>query len=236
MNNYCVYCHTTPSGRKYVGISCDPLKRWNSGKGYSLNYIFYRAIKKYGWNNIKHEILFENLSEEEAKRKEIELINEWHLIDRKYGYNLQTGGGGPFSESTKARMSLARIGNLNCRGRKLSDSTKTKISNSLKDYYSTHTPTFLGKKHKSSTIQMLKQRTFSEETRLKMRKSHHDVSGANNPSAKSVRKIALDGTCLQEYAYAKLAAIENGLDLSAIIKCCRGKVKSCGGFRWEYIK
>ena len=66
MKNYCVYCHTTPSNRKYVGISCDPRKRWNDGKGYSKNYVFYRAIRKYGWENIKHEILFDGLSREDA--------------------------------------------------------------------------------------------------------------------------------------------------------------------------
>ena len=35
MNNYCVYKHTSPSGKVYVGITkLKPKYRWNNGKGY----------------------------------------------------------------------------------------------------------------------------------------------------------------------------------------------------------
>lgn len=66
MNDYSVYCHTSPSGKKYVGISKNPVKRWNSGRGYSKNYRFARAINKYGWDSFRHEILADGLSAEEA--------------------------------------------------------------------------------------------------------------------------------------------------------------------------
>ena len=95
---YSVYCHTTPSNKKYVGISCNPEKRWNNGKGYIKNYLFYRAIKKYGWDNIKHEILFTNLTLEEAGQIEKNLIQEWDLLNPQKGYNLREGGNGKFSE------------------------------------------------------------------------------------------------------------------------------------------
>ena len=72
---YFVYCHTSPSGKKYIGITCQrPTKRWNNGRGYIENRYFYRAILKYGWENIDHKILYENLSQNEAFEKEIELI------------------------------------------------------------------------------------------------------------------------------------------------------------------
>lgn len=36
MNNYCVYKHTSPSGKVYVGITkLKPKYRWNNGKGYT---------------------------------------------------------------------------------------------------------------------------------------------------------------------------------------------------------
>ena len=90
---YCVYMHTCPKGRVYIGITRNnPLKRWQNGTGYRTNEYFTRAIKKYGWENFKHEILFTGLSEKEAKEKEIYLIAKYKSNQRKYGYNISSGG------------------------------------------------------------------------------------------------------------------------------------------------
>lgn len=96
---YKVYMHTTPSGKKYIGITCQiPEKRWGkngikymkNSKG-ALSY-FGKAILKYGWDNITHEILSENLSKDEANKMERELIKEYKTTNRKYGYNISIGG------------------------------------------------------------------------------------------------------------------------------------------------
>ena len=90
---YCVYKHTCPNGKVYIGITCRNVKyRWNNGKGYSSNKHFYNAIIKYGWENIEHEILYENLNEKEAYIKEIELIEYYKSNNRNYGYNNSIGG------------------------------------------------------------------------------------------------------------------------------------------------
>ena len=91
IKNYVVYCHTSPSNKKYVGISCNPIKRWNNGKGYIKNYLFYRAIEKYGWENFKHEILYENLTIEEAGEIEKTLINKYAtLAAKKFNLDLSS--------------------------------------------------------------------------------------------------------------------------------------------------
>ena len=65
---YTLYRHVAPNGKMYVGItSKKPEYRWENGNGYEANQHFTRAIKKYGWDNFKHEILLTNLSEEDAK-------------------------------------------------------------------------------------------------------------------------------------------------------------------------
>lgn len=236
MNDYCVYVHTTPSNRRYVGISCDPVKRWRNGKGYEYNYLFYRAIKKYGWDNIKHEILFENLTLEEAKAIEKKLIVEWNLTDHRYGLNLTAGGDGILSDSSRELMSKGSKGNKRCVGRVLSENTKAKIAESLREYYSTHEATFKGRHHSEETKQKLREMIVSEETKSKMRKKHCNVSGAKNHSARAVEQYTMDGTFVKRYPYAKLAAQENKADLSSLIKVCRGKAKSCGGFVWKYAE
>ena len=92
MKSYIVYMHTTPSGKRYIGITSKlPCQRWSRGNHYKTQ-MFGRAVEKYGWDNIKHEILYTGLTEEEAKAKEIELIAEYRTTEYEYGYNLTQGG------------------------------------------------------------------------------------------------------------------------------------------------
>lgn len=92
MNSYTVYMHTFPNGKKYIGITClDVQKRWKDGNGYKKQFV-YNAIKKYGWNNIIHEILYVNFSQTEAETMEKYLISVLKTNMREYGYNIEAGG------------------------------------------------------------------------------------------------------------------------------------------------
>lgn len=106
---YCVYKHTSPSGKVYIGITCQkPEKRWNNGNGYKHNEYFWRAIQKYGWDNFEHEILFSDLSKEEAQVKEKNLINKYKSNIPEFGYNISSGGeartGVKLSEDAKKKL------------------------------------------------------------------------------------------------------------------------------------
>ena len=107
--SFIVYMHTTPNKKRYIGITQQEAEvRWKKGKGYDTQY-FSKAIKKYGWDNIKHEILFENLTKEEAEKKEVELIDFYNSNDKRYGYNIENGGShNVCSEETKRKMSEAQ--------------------------------------------------------------------------------------------------------------------------------
>ena len=90
-----VYIHISPSNKYYVGITSQkPKYRWNNGEGYKYNVYFYRAVQKYGWNNIQHEIIAEHLTHDEACDMEKTLIKKLQANDRMYGYNLTDGGQG----------------------------------------------------------------------------------------------------------------------------------------------
>lgn len=44
---YCVYKHTTPNGKVYIGItSKNPLKRWNNGIGYSKGGYHWEYVER----------------------------------------------------------------------------------------------------------------------------------------------------------------------------------------------
>ena len=109
---YIVYKHTTPSGKVYIGITSKaPENRWASGFGYEHQLYFFRAIVKYGWINIKHEILLEGLTKEEAESKEIELISQYKSADLNYGYNIDLGGDlHKLSVETRQKISAIKRG------------------------------------------------------------------------------------------------------------------------------
>ena len=73
-----MYKHTCPNGFVYVGItSRPPVQRWKNGFGYESNRDFFRTIVKYGWDNIKHEVLYTSLTEKEARKIEKRLIEKY---------------------------------------------------------------------------------------------------------------------------------------------------------------
>lgn len=113
---YIVYKHIFPNNKVYIGITSQkPERRWNNGNGYRKSTRIYNAIKKYGWKNIEHIILYENLSKEEAEIKEKELIKKYKSYDFKYGYNLELGGNinKEISEETKKKISKKVSGKNN---------------------------------------------------------------------------------------------------------------------------
>lgn len=129
-NNYCVYKHTVPNGKVYIGITgMKPERRWENGEGYRTQ-IFYRAIQKYGFDNICHEILFDGLTKVEAEQKEIELIAYYNSNHKDYGYNVDNGGSsiGSHSEATRKKLSENMIGDTRNRGRIHTEESKKHMS------------------------------------------------------------------------------------------------------------
>jgi len=87
---YSVYKHTDPEGKIYIGMSCNPKGRWSNGSGYR-NQFFYEAVKKYGWNNITHEILYSDLTKEKAEKIEESLTLKYKSYEQDKGYNIRIG-------------------------------------------------------------------------------------------------------------------------------------------------
>ena len=113
-NRYVVYRHIFPNGKSYIGITgVKPYtRRWNGGRGYAKQPKMRFAIEKYGWENVKHEVLFSNLSLYEAYSIEQEMIAKYDSIEN--GYNITQGGAGVItaerSEEWKRNISLGHMG------------------------------------------------------------------------------------------------------------------------------
>lgn len=139
--NYKVYMHTAPNNKKYIGITKTSVKRrWRNGKGYKTQRYFYFAIQKYGWDNFKHEILFCNLTKEQAELLEIAIIKHYKSNNAKCGYNIANGGHSQESvaDSTRLKMRMAAVGRPSPRKGMFGifphkDETKIQISKTMKE-------------------------------------------------------------------------------------------------------
>ena len=92
---YKVYKYTNLlNGKIYIGQTCSSLEKRAGHNGYKYKkcIYFYNAIKKYGWNNFRGEILLDNLTREEANLMEIKLISFYNSNNKSIGYNISDGG------------------------------------------------------------------------------------------------------------------------------------------------
>lgn len=97
-----IYCASAPNNKKYLGRTIQSLSKRRYYHHYNArtgsNLYFHRAIKKYGEENIKWDILEE--IEDIDKKTLIDKLNEREIyliknLDTLYplGYNLSKGGG-----------------------------------------------------------------------------------------------------------------------------------------------
>lgn len=126
---FVIYCYTSPSGASYIGQTCDMKRRAKYHQLTNGCAAFSAAIAKYGFESFEHKILEENLTIEEANKKEIFWIQELNTLSPN-GYNLVTGGGGRGipTEETRQKMSAASKGHKRNVGVKLSELAKLNMS------------------------------------------------------------------------------------------------------------
>jgi group I intron endonuclease len=123
------------NGKQYVGISSNLAHRFICHKSGNGSQLVYQAIKKYGLENLRFDVLCEGC-EEDIKQLEVTLIAERKTM-APGGYNLTEGGEGSrgwkHSAETRKDMSEFRTGERNgMYGRKHSKETKEKIAEKAK--------------------------------------------------------------------------------------------------------
>lgn len=104
-----VYCHTNKvNGKKYIGITSERFlrHRFHRGEGYRSCKVFYRAIKKYGWDAFRSEVLRDNLTMWQALSLEHDYVKKFRTTDPRYGYNMVDGGHAPRPISEEGRNAL----------------------------------------------------------------------------------------------------------------------------------
>lgn len=201
---YCVYKHTAPNGKVYVGItSKNPCERWQNGYGYKNNTHFWNAIVKYGWENFKHEILLDGLTKEEACQKENELIAEYKSNDSNYGYNLSSGGECS-RKGCKCTLEHKQKTSNSLTGHFVSEKTKEKIKNARANQQNiTNPPVHIGKdNYKAKSVVVISKNgdvllTFEtvSEAAKHFNVCHQSVSDCCRGKLKTVKKMIFRYEC-----------------------------------------
>ena len=218
---YSVYKHTNKiNGKSYIGITSQkPQSRWGTnGVNYKNSPYFYSAITKYGWGNFEHEILYENLTKDEACQLEIQLIKEFKTQDKNFGYNILEGGITPCMPlEVRQKLSEALKGNKNGLGHPCSEEKKRKISEAQKGRQFTE-------EHKQKLSDAAKKRHVpcSDEKREKLSKSY--------PHKKPVYCLETDTV----YPSVQECARQLNLYATNISKVCRGIHHTTGGYHFTY--
>jgi hypothetical protein len=201
-----VYAHKIKNSENifYIGIGILEKRAFSIA---NRNNHWKNIVNKYGYDV---EILFKDISYQDANLKETELILKYGRIDLKTGnlVNLTNGGDGvlgyKYTDKVKLKMSILKkeipsprkgvvlsqetkdkISNSK-KGKKLSENHKLKISNANKGKK-------LSENHKTALLNSNINRVVSIETKLKMSQSKLKMSnetkikiGFNNPKCKMV--------------------------------------------------
>lgn len=243
---YTVYKHISPSNKIYIGITNQhpPHKRWKSGEGYYHNEYFQNSIRKYGWENFQHEILYEGLTAEEAANLEIDLIAKFKSNCKEHGYNLTAGGGGRIglqhTEETKVKMSKAAKGKPKSMEHRKNISRANVIRFSDPMERKKMALNRIGKKFTPEQCRKLSEiRTgyrFSEEAKKKMSESAiKSWDDARRKSAgKAVEQYDLKGNYLRTFNTITEAGRFLGKSHCYIGSVCNGKGKTSHGFIWRW--
>lgn len=207
-NKYYVYAHINPVKQEifYIG----------KGKGRRAfdkndrNKHWHNTVNKYCGFQV--EILESNLIEEEAFEREKFYIN---FIGRYKLVNMTDGGEGASGniQTEEVRKKISEFQ----KGKKPSEETRKKLSESKK-----------GKKRSEETklkmSESAKGKIFSKETKIKI----------GDKNSIEIIQLDLNGNIIKKWKSATKASIELNIILSGINRCCKGKRKKSGGFKWEY--
>lgn len=163
---YRVYLITNlVNGKKYVGITHNSIEqRFQEHLAKSRckngNWKLHRALRKYGFDNFKLELLEDNISKEQIGERETYYIGLYDTLNS--GYNMTLGGAGTSGykhnpEHVKSYIHKIITPERNkkiseaLKGKSFNTEHKRKLSEGMKNYHKTHDNSFKGKQHTQKT-------------------------------------------------------------------------------------
>jgi group I intron endonuclease len=160
-----------------------------------------------------------------------------HNKCHKPAYNASPGGlghtGVPWTEERREKFKELMSGENNpCFGKPKSDETREKLSKALKGRV-------ISEESRVKRRETMKGIPKSDETREKMKEAAKNrtnkmPSGKEHHNSKSVIQSDLHGNLIKTFDSIHHAAKEVSIQPGGICMCCKGKLKTTGGYVFKY--
>lgn len=218
-----------PTGKVYIGQSCDIYNRWNAhklklNKNIHVNSYLQNAWNKYGENNFDFIILKE--CKENIDKYEKEYIKTYNSCNRVYGFNIEDGG---CETKSKSAETIEKI--RNARSKPV---CQYDLNKNLLHIYSSTVEAAKAVGAYPSNIWYACAKSNRTANGYLWRYQGDSTEGANK-IGKGKRVFQFDKNKKLIGTFEKIvdAAKETGVQKTAISACIRGKSKSAGGYFWS---
>ena len=104
-----IYKYTGPTGKCYIGQTTRPASRKSEHKNAKDNTYFHKAIRKYGFDNFKYEVLYEFDLPASMLKSTLDIMEIRMIEEHNAEYNLTKGGGGTigYKQSEEQRKNIS---------------------------------------------------------------------------------------------------------------------------------
>ena len=177
-NNYVVYQHVTPDGMYYFGATQNVERRWSNNGAEYKGTSLYPYIEKFGWDNIKHIILFENQSKEDALKIEDSLIiSGWekgNCINKRRSGNIKKEDW--YIKKLHKNYYNKNKDNIKEQHKQYYETNKEQISEQKKQYYETNKEQILEQKKQYYETNKDKKREYNRQYREQNREKYNEYN------------------------------------------------------------
>ena len=224
-----VYRYTSPSGKVYIGQTInEKLRKRQHRYARETQSAFHKAIKKYGFDSFKYDVLHRGFSSTEELNEFESFMISVHDCLVPFGYNKATGGQGKHG---------------------VCDTVRVQRSETMKAYYAAHP-------RSAETIEKLRQAQLARMSdpakrehlrRLwlgKKRDGSCMTGWKHTPETlakllkvarrRPVEQLSLSGELIKTWPSINDAANHVKCAATKITAVCAGRRRSCRGFTWRY--